>query len=490
MHGQASIEMEVWKCFGQSGEDTRNAIQRGIKEGVFKVNKGCVGYRPIMEAEERIAARVLGSKKTKLSPHQRRVIQHVIDHAYIYLDKPGFELSEVQASAVWTAMEHEISIITGPAGSGKTAVCSVIYAICLKLNLVASGVCFIGRAARNLHGACKVILDDHTEHFLPTDTVHRGIGLSPVGKKVREIFPKRAVNCNVLFIDEISTLDALFLDAVFKKSKAKRIILAGDVNQILPIGPGQPAADIIASGKLPVTVFDKNYRTGKAGLRAVADGINKGSVDVIACDEMDDGFRMIEAPDKVTAAASIYLKRAKHLNTVMIAPHRGTCKAANIVVRKALGRRKPVEPGDVILITENQYDLFTPRGTKTRAYNGDRGIVARIEDNIATIKMETGASILLELDARGFLPEFADYGYCLTVHKSLGSQWPHTVCITANGYRKGIVQRNLVYVQFSRGRESVTAVGSSWEIENAASTPPRERFTLLRRLLPLPQIEF
>jgi exodeoxyribonuclease V alpha subunit len=78
---------------------------------------------------------------------------------------------------------------------------------------------------------------------------------------------RQPLDCDLLVVDEASTVDILLMQALVKAiPDHAALLIVGDIDQLPSVGPGQLLADIIGSGVVPVLrlteVFDKPPRAG------------------------------------------------------------------------------------------------------------------------------------------------------------------------------------------------------------------------------------
>lgn len=144
-----------------------------------------------------------------------------------------------QENAIKKSLLHRICVITGAAGTGKTAVVAQIienldrrgesYVVC----------CPTGKAADRVRQMSREGC---------ASTIHRLLysKFSPVDH---------------IIIDEVSMLELeLFYRLIKRYPDVKRITLVGDVNQIPPIGWGSPMLEILTSRTVPTYYLTTNHR--------------------------------------------------------------------------------------------------------------------------------------------------------------------------------------------------------------------------------------
>jgi exodeoxyribonuclease V alpha subunit len=177
-------------------------------------------------------------------------------------------LTAEQEAAVHNALREPISIITGGPGTGKTTIVKALAALVGSENI--SACALAGRAAFRIQEAVGIV----------ADTIHQLIMLFPGGDR----FPQYGfsmsplIKTSFLVVDECSMIDIWLLRKLLKECSANtHIVLLGDVDQLGPISAGQPFADMIASGTVPVTRLDRVFRFAEGGeISAAAKAINMG----------------------------------------------------------------------------------------------------------------------------------------------------------------------------------------------------------------------
>ena len=79
------------------------------------------------------------------------------------------------------------------------------------------------------------------------------------------------LDCDVLVVDEASMLDLPLAGALLRAlPRHATLLLVGDQDQLLPVGPGCPLHDVLASAVLPVVALTEVVRTSAASLIAAS----------------------------------------------------------------------------------------------------------------------------------------------------------------------------------------------------------------------------
>ena len=154
---------------------------------------------------------------------------------------------------------------------------------------------------------------------------------------------------------------------------------------------------------------------------------------------------------------------------------KGECgvQALNIRLQEALNPPAPGKPsitygetifrvGDKVMQTRNDYDMEWRRRVNLGwedgkgVFNGDVGFVTAVdtENHALTVRFDD------EKDAEytGQQLEDLDLAYCLSVHKSQGSEFPVVILPVVYGPMM-LLTRNLFYTALTRARKLVVLVG-------------------------------
>jgi exodeoxyribonuclease V alpha subunit len=146
-----------------------------------------------------------------------------------------------------------VACITGGAGSGKT---TALAALCEHPTARERGVLLLAPT-----GKAAARISEKTRR--PASTIHRALGWEPRLRKVRydAVTPwsQRQIVC-----DEASMVDALLAaDLIEAASEGAHVTFVGDVNQLPPVGPGAPFADLLRSGVVPTARLNTIHRQGE-----------------------------------------------------------------------------------------------------------------------------------------------------------------------------------------------------------------------------------
>lgn len=295
-------------------------------------------------------------------------------------------------------------------------------------------------------------------------------------------------DASLVIVDEASMVDSLLLATLIDAlPEYCKVILVGDENQLPPVGAGQPFTDIITHGQPKIiNRLTTNHRQAQGSL--IADGCLKvldGKMPTFGTHGQNtlggvlhDDLFFLERDDKQDIPATVTeLCREWHeqgLDFVILSPQRtGVCgvEEMNKHLQEALNPPHPgkaqikvgwltLRVGCKVLQTKNNYNLDV--------FNGFTGIVLAINDD------DRNPSVLVDFDGQHVLYQEKDdikqlaLGYCMTVHKSQGSQFQYGVLICHSSHYF-MQSRSVFYTGVSRFRKELTIVGDKKALKRALS---------------------
>ena len=444
---------------------------------------GTDAYAPVRlhYAEKGIARRLRAMSQSR-PPWQISNVAAALEAADRFTGKP---LKPSQVTAFDGVLRSKISVITGGPGVGKTMLLKAVMHAIRSAGTQPRQAAPTGRAAMNMIDATG----------MNADTMHILLGRSEDGRGFRH-GRDNLLDCDAVVLDETSMADVLLLWAVLQAMPAHAaLILIGDVDQLEPVGPGRPFADIIASGAVPVFRLTEIQRQAKNSQIIVnCHRINAGEVPLLETNPAKSDFLFYRAEsthavlDRVVDLASRGLPALLSIDAtrdvqVLSAMNVRDLGANHLQaeLRNAINtdrdegvstRYGTFSIGDKVMHTKNNYVV----GVR----NGEIGVVVDIHhmDSTATIDF-SGRHIRYDSTAMTQLK----FGYAVSVHKSQGSEYPAVVMPIVREQRF-MLTRRLLLTGCSRARRMMVLVGHVDALAAAVKNVRNDnRRTQLRTLL-------
>lgn len=417
----------------------------------------------------------------------------VLDAALEAADVDGY--SDEQRAALERVFTHRLSVITGGPGTGKSTLTKGLVERCKRRELSVLLCAPTGRAARRLSQVTG----------MPAFTMHKALDWTPgFGPQRHELAP---IEADVIVVDEASmvSLDLArqFLPAVPPEA---HLVLIGDANQLAPVGPGRPFADLVEAEVSEITRLTHVFRQAARSLIVrAAHAVNAGERPPTEADDAELNFfvqlrdrpkyadpvtgELFDSPSDVPARrdrsggdlqpilvspAEVLARDAVRMVSERIPEVWGLDPIADVQVISPMYRgpvgvdelneriRAVLNPdgartcegrfrvGDKVISTKNAYDLGLTNGT-----------LARITDSVsedAKIVLRTDMDEQRELtwDEAAILRP----GFATTVHRTQGAEVPAVVCICHSAHQR-ILCRELLYTAITRAQKLCIVLGDT-----------------------------
>lgn len=436
------------------------------------------------KTENQIAERIIkldNFKNIKKVSNIEKELKLVEEHTNILL-------SEKQKEAIKTINDHNVTIITGGPGTGKTTIIKSIIEIYKQKKYKIVLCAPTGRAAKRMSETTGE----------EASTLHRLLEIGKVDEEA--LFQKNneyqgaPIDGDIIIVDEVSMVDmfimSYLLDCIYLGTK---LILVGDSDQLQSVGPGSVLQDLILSERIATVHLDKIFRqAAKSKIIVNAHRVNNGK-NFISKDEEEldedakqDFFFIKEnnqekVLEQVLSLCNGRLKKFGNYDffesiQVLTPTKKGILgtKEMNKALQQELNPHQEGEtektsmgaifrPGDRVMQVKNNYDINWEKRTKESVetgngvFNGEVGTIININESERKIRVKFD-------DEKVCLYEFNDleqieHSYCITIHKAQGSEFDVVIMIIPQAAPM-LLTRNLLYTGITRAKKLLIVIGN------------------------------
>ena len=449
-------------------------------------------YLPSMyEAEIDVARRMVELIRAARTDRSEDA-QEMIDR---YEREEGVTFCDEQREGIMAAVAGGVTIITGGPGTGKTTGIKCIIRLMSRVGEVLL-TAPTGRAAKRMSEATGC----------PAKTVHRLLEFNgEEGGFARD--EDNPLNARMVIVDEMSMVDIFLMRSLLKALKpGTRLVMVGDADQLPSVGAGNVLGDLIDSGVMPVVRLTQIFRqAGKSMIIQNAHRINHGEMPIVNGKGTDF---FIERRDTIQAVTEslIQLVSKRLPDYMQLDPLRdiqvlSPTKKGDIGVSQLNNRLQEVlnpaqrgkpervrgdmrfRMGDKVMQVKNNYQLEWKRGDEKGigVFNGDMGFITGIdlEEHMIEVTFDDDRTAVYD----DLIIEELELAYCVSVHKSQGSEFPAVVLPVWN-WPPLLMTRNLFYTAVTRAKRLVVLVGRENCVERMVSNNQIiKRYSALNRRL-------
>lgn len=398
-------------------------------------------------------------------------------------------LNAEQLEAISSFARNRLSVITGPAGSGKTLTVSVIVRMCLELDIQPWLLAPTGKAAKRMQELVEKNKSVPLGKRLvqQASTIHMALLRGP--KKSSKAGGRDVFDTKVVIVDESSMIDSVLMSRLLSFiPEDAALVLVGDHNQIPPVSPGAVFRDIVEGVRCPVTKLGTVHRNFGVLRRNAFMILEKSKIPPTTKDENGDTPWTLELVDDSKRPEEEAVRRIEHhyerllrLTSgdhnvqVLTAENDGPLgvDALNLRLRKVYHR---VRFGRNVLNADAE-DGFFPldRVIQTRndypadIMNGEQGTIlgGKCYNKLASAKPKDEPLL-------GWPVAFGDkvkvekhvpvrskpvLAYAITVHRFQGSEAPYVIFALWGGHYA--LRKNTIYTGCTRASQELVLIGDS-----------------------------
>jgi len=378
--------------------------------------------------------------------------------------------NEDQRKAIKTAMDANISIITGGPGTGKTTIIKAITEVYQEMNHLDLDDFMMELALLAPTGRAAKRMSEST--LLPASTIHRFLHWDKESNEfnVNEDDPSQV---HLVIIDEVSMIDTKLLDSLFRGLLDNvKIVMVGDYDQLPSVGPGQVLKDLIESDIIPIIHLNRLYRqSNQSYIPELASEIKNNDLGNYLDTKEDYEFEVCDA---------INIRKYLHNTVVNLISQGYTSKDIQVMAPMYRGEN------GIDNLNSDLQNIFNPKSDNKAeihyadvvyrlgdkilelinmpddgVFNGDIGIINNI---ISHTKSDSGKDeIYVDYDGnvvKYYPKDLANikHGFAISIHKSQGGEFPIVVMpITRSYYR--MLYRKLIYTGITRAKKKLIMIG-------------------------------
>ncbi|MBQ8088919.1 MAG: ATP-dependent RecD-like DNA helicase [Clostridia bacterium] len=442
-----------------------------VRKGLRRERIGDVEavYLPRLYDAELDTAMLLKALRRSIRPaeYSRELLEAELER---FQAERGVQLCGEQREAVLAAAGEGVAVITGGPVTGKTTSINCILHLMKRMGQIE--LCApTGRAAKRMSEATG----------WKARTIHRMLEYGGEGQGFARD-EDNPLEADVVIVDEMSMVDLFVMRSLLRALKpGTRLVLVGDADQLPSVGAGNVLKDLIESEAVPVVRLTEIFRQAQESMIVMnAHRINRGEYPTLRARNTDFFIdRKQEFSQAQRAVVELVQTRLPgYLGVdslrgiqVMAPMKRGDLGvfALNVLLQQALNppqKRKPelrrgdtvFRMGDKVMQVRNDYDLeWEQDGTAgSGVFNGDIGYIRSVDTNDSEMTVAFDDGRVANYDSS--MLEELELAYCMSVHKSQGSEFEAVVLPLLSGPPM-LMTRNLLYTAVTRAKRLVVIVG-------------------------------
>ena len=421
-------------------------------------------------AEEHIADVI---KKKIANPHY-----YPMDwHKFTSVD--GLELTDEQAQILEMACKQDVMMLTGSAGTGKSATTKAIIEMLEANNYTYTLLSPTGIAAKRLREATG--REASTIHMFLTCDGNLG---------------------DYVLIDEMGMVSVHLLSMLFDKvTDTTKIIFIADPSQLASIACGNIVEDMLDSGIVPVCNLTKVFRYNTSGIITIATDVRNGVNDHLT-DTFTD-YKFIETDTlvikQIEQEYARLLADGYSKDDVLILSPFNKGDVGSLAINAAIQAKfnpnelskvghtvndTPIyfKVGDKVINKKNEYAMPLVDDDTAFVANGDIGTVMEIvpdeKEPYMIVRYDCGDCIVDKAHIKNTL-----LAYAISIHSCQGSQAKAVIVVIDRSHVR-MLSRNLCYTAVSRAQERLILIGDEVAIQEGLKVQEeKERDTELKEML-------
>ena len=389
------------------------------------------------------------------------------------------ELTDEQAQILEMACKQDVMMLTGSAGTGKSATTKAIIEMLEANNYTYTLLSPTGIAAKRLREA--------------------------TGREASTIHMFLACDGNLgdyVLIDEMGMVSVHLLSMLFDKvTDTTKIIFIADPSQLASIACGNIVEDMLDSGIVPVCNLTKVFRYNTSGIITIATDVRNGVNDHLT-DTFTD-YKFIETDTlvikQIEQEYARLLADGYSKDDVLILSPFNKGDVGSLAINAAIQAKfnpnelskvghtvnnTPIyfKVGDKVINKKNEYAMPLVDDDTAFVANGDIGTVMEIvpdeKEPYMIVRYDCGDCIVDKAHIKNTL-----LAYAISIHSCQGSQAKAVIVVIDRSHVR-MLSRNLCYTAVSRAQERLILIGDEAAIQEGLKVQEeKERDTELKEML-------
>ena len=391
----------------------------------------------------------------------------------------GLELTDEQAQILEMACKQDVMMLTGSAGTGKSATTKAIIEMLEANDYTYTLLSPTGIAAKRLREATG--REASTIHMFLTCDGNLG---------------------DYVLIDEMGMVSVHLLSMLFDKvTDRTKIIFIADPSQLASIACGNIVEDMLDSGIVPVCNLTKVFRYNTSGIITIATDVRNGVNDHLT-DTFTD-YKFIETDTlvikQIEQEYARLLADGYSKDDVLILSPFNKGDVGSLAINAAIQAKfnpnelskvghtvndAPIyfKVGDKVINKKNEYAMPLVDDDTAFVANGDIGTVMEIvpdeKEPYMIVRYDCGDCIVDKAHIKNTL-----LAYAISIHSCQGSQAKAVIVVIDRSHVR-MLSRNLCYTAVSRAQERLILIGDEAVIQEGLNVQEeKERDTELKEML-------
>ncbi len=374
------------------------------------------------------------------------------------------QITHDQMQALLAILSFSLGVIAGGPGTGKTHTAGVFlrayfqsttHELRSKIAIAITGP--TGKAAHHLKASIERACGGEYEKIEPhitTATLHALLRILPLSVRSKNL---SFLPYDVILVDEASMIDASLMRQLLARIKpGTRLIFLGDDNQLPPVEPGAVFSELIHSKKVPIGYLKECLRCELASIVQLAEHVRSGNIEMF--------FEALHAPSEAVVFHDI-----EACNLTVLKQYRASFQelsSGDVDDIKRFRILTPLKDGPYSVEHINDFfhqearyarSLFLPTIITKNDYelqlmNGEVGIW-KVDEKMAYYRVD---GVMRHIPT-SLLPQH-ELAFCLSVHKSQGSEFDHVVLILPQGSER--FSKNMLYTAITRAKKKIEIYAS------------------------------